>query len=88
MLCFEPSLAAHVSEVGLAWRADTSGRFAGQVSSLSSLTRLTLSIDDPVLEAACMLHALRQLSVLQSLRCLAGDMQTLLEDSIPAAGHY
>ena len=83
MLWAEPSLAAHVSEAKLEWGADTSRRLAGHVSSLSSLTKLMLPSHDPVLESAGMLHVLRQLSLLQSLNCLADIMQTLLEDSVP-----
>ena len=90
MLEAEPSLAAHVSQAGVGcgtpavlWDADAGSGLADQVSSLSSLTRLMLP--GLVLREAGMLDALRQLSALQSLFCLAGVMQTLLDNSVPSS---
>ena len=82
----EPSLAAHVSQATLARFADAgrlsslSSSWADQVSSLSSLTKLTLRDRD---SDAGMLNTLRQLSALQSLHCQGNAMQTLLVNSIP-----
>ena len=89
MLEAEPSLAAHVSQADLpwSWRADAGSGLAGQVSSLSSLTKLTLRDQSSVLGEASMLDALRQLSGLQSLQCLDNTMQMLLINAVPAAGH-
>ena len=111
----EPSLAAHVSQAELSWpwRADDRSGLVDQVSSLSSLTKLTLRVQasaqgggPPGLGVqggtalrwalagtshqgrvdAGMLDALRQLPALQSLHCLATVLETLLVNSVAAAG--
>ena len=83
----EPALAAHVSQATLpwSWSVGAGSSLADQVSSLSSLTKLTLGNRDSPLGAAGMLDALRQLSALQSLHCLADVMQTLLVSSVPSS---
>eukprot|EP00891_Asterochloris_glomerata_P004879 jgi/Astpho2/4879/Aster-05813 len=85
MLAAEPALAAHVSQATLAWGAGAGSSLADQVSSLSSLTKLTLRNRDSPLGAAGMLDALRQLSALQSLHCLASAMRMLLVNSVPSS---
>eukprot|EP00891_Asterochloris_glomerata_P003698 jgi/Astpho2/3698/Aster-04887 len=83
MLRAEPLLAAHVSEARLPWGARAGSSSMDQVSSLSSLTKLTLFNRDSVLGEAGKLDALRQLSALQSLDCQGDVMQTLLAKSVP-----
>ncbi len=85
MLEGQSALAALVSQAELpcGWEANPSSGFADQVSSLSSLTKLTLPTRFPVLREAGMLDSLRQLSALQSLCCCSDDMQTLLVHSVP-----
>ena len=80
MLEAEPSLAAHVSQA----RSANAG-LADQITSLSSLTKLTLYNQDSELKEAGVLDALRQLSGLQSLRCLDSVVQMLLVDSVPGS---
>ena len=84
MLVAEPSLAAHISGAALSRRADAGSSVADQVSRLSSLTKLVLHYR-PVLGEAGTLDALRQLSALQSLRCVGDILQTLLVSSVPSS---
>ena len=85
MLETEPSLAAYMvqAELPWSWRAGAGSGLARQVSSLSSLTKLTLRDQNLLLVGPSMLDALRQLSGLQSLQCLDNAMQMLLINSVP-----
>ena len=80
MLQAEPSLAGHVSQ---AWGGHDFSSLVDLPSSLSSLTKLTLTHEDSVQGKAGLLEALRQLSALQSLHCWGTVMQTLLVNSVP-----
>ena len=87
MLEADPVLPAHVSQASLSWSAsdDADSSLADQVSSLSGLTKLELGNRDSPLGAAGMLDALRQLSALQSLHCLASAMRMLLVNAVPSS---